>query len=185
MKKLFTILALVLTVALCASFAVSAETLTETLTALGTTATQDVSLRYDPVDEATVYSVDVVWEGLEFSYDAGDKSWNAADHSYTTTTEADWVNSDATVTVTNHSNAAVAVNVTYAPVAGAAVDVTITGANDGSNGLVKTFELDAGVEGAASSADKEVVTIAADESDVPTAAATKLGTVTVTVTAAN
>lgn len=180
MKKLFTILALVLTVALCASFAVSATTYTN----LASIPSQDVSLTYDPVSEATVYSVDVAWEGLEFSYDAGDKSWNAADHSYTTT-GAGWVNSDATVTVTNHSNAAVAVNVTYAPVADAEVDVTITDANDGSNGLVKTFELDAGVEGAANSADNEVVTIAADESDVPTAAAAKLGTVTVTVTAAN
>lgn len=179
MKKLFTILALVLTVALCASFAVSAEK----LTAVGTTATQDVSLKYDPVSEATVYSVDVVWEGLEFSYDAGAKSWNAANHSYTTTKNADWVNSDATVTVTNHSNAAVAVNVTYAPVAGAAVDVTITGADAGSNDLVKTFTLDAGEEGEFDSADKEVVTIAADESDVPTAAADKLGTVTVTIAA--
>lgn len=180
MKKLFTILALVLTVALCASFAVSAET----LTALGTTATQDVSLTYDPVDEATVYSVDVAWEGFAFSYNAGDKEWKPADHSYETT-GAGWVNSDATVTVTNHSNAAVAVNVTYAPVVGAAVDVTITDADQDTDGLVKTFTLDAGVEGAFASADNEVVTIAADENDVPTAAAAKLGTVTVTVTAAN
>ena len=180
MKKLFTILALVLTVALCASFAVSATTYNN----LASIPAQDVSLTYDPVNEATVYSVDVVWEGLEFSYDAGNKAWNAADHSYTTT-GADWVNSDATVTVTNHSNVAVAVNVTYAPVASAAVDVTITDADQDTDGLVKTFTLDRGVEDAANSADNEVVTIAADTSKTPTAAAAKLGTVTVTVTAAN
>lgn len=180
MKKLFTILALVLTVALCASFAVSATTYTD----FASIPSQDVSLTYDPVNEATVYSVDVVWEGLEFSYDAGDKAWNASEHTYTTT-GAGWVNSAATVTVTNHSNVAVAVNVTYAPVADAAVDVTITNADAGSNDLVKTFELDAGVEGDAENADNEVVTIAADTSVTPTAAAAKLGTVTVTVTAAN
>ena len=88
MKKLFTILALVLTVALCASFAVSAETYKN----LASIPAKDVSLTYDPVNEATVYSVDVVWEGLAFSYDAGDKAWNAADHSYTTT-GAGWGNS--------------------------------------------------------------------------------------------
>lgn len=180
MKKLFTILALVLTVALCASFAVSAEK----LTALGTTAPQNVTLTYDPINEATVYSVDVAWDDLAFSYDAGDKEWKPADHSYETK-NAGWGNSDATVTVTNHSNAAVAVNVTYAPVTDAAVDVTITDADQDTDGLVKTFELEAGEEGAFASADKKVVTLVADTSVVPTEAAAKLGTVTVTVTAAN
>lgn len=57
---------------------------------------------------ADVISVDVQWEGLEFTYTAGNAgTWNPADHSYTGTTEGSWSDTKGSVTVTNHSNVTV------------------------------------------------------------------------------
>lgn len=175
MKKLFTILALVLTVALCASFAVSAETLTETLTALGTTAPQNVTLDYDPINEATVYSVDVAWDDLAFSYDAGDKEWKPANHSYETK-NARWTNTDGSITVTNHSNAAVAVTVAYTDATDGDVDVSL------ANGTFKLDRAVAGTELDEADAKTATLTVNTATSTVPTADAT-VGTVTVTIAA--
>lgn len=172
MKKLFTILALVLTVALCASFAVSAET---NLADLGTTAPQNVTLTYDPVNEATVYSVDVVWDDLAFSYDAGNKTWNAGNHSYTTT-GAGWTDTAGSIIVTNHSNADVAVTVVYTDATEGKVVVSLT------NGI---FELDraaVGTEHDAAPTGTATLTVNTATSTAPTADAT-VGTVTVTIAA--
>ena len=177
MKKLFTILALVLTVALCASFAVSAET----LTALGTTAPQNVTVDYQPATDDTdtvVYSVDVAWADLEFTYNAGTEKWNPTAHDYTTSNDdGEWTNTNGSITVTNHSNADVAVTVGYTDATDGAVDVSLT------NG---TFELESAVGKAFAEADADTATLAVDTatSTAPTADAT-VGTVTVTIAAAN
>ena len=176
MKKLFTILALVLTVALCASFAVSAVTYTE----LGEY-TNPVTVDYVPVTDDTttvVYSVDVAWTDLEFTYSAGTEKWNPTAHDYTTSkNDAGWTNTDGSITVTNHSNADVDVTVAYAKAAGYNVKVDVTNAE---------FTLESAVGTAVGEADAETVTFAVDTaaSTAPAADAT-VGTVTVTVTAAN
>lgn len=177
MKKLFTILALVLTVALCASFAVSAETYTN----LASIPAQDVTVDYVPATDDTdtvVYSVDVAWTDLEFTYSAGTEKWDPTTHDYTTSkNDADWTNTDGSITVTNHSNADVDVTVAYAKAAGYNVKVDVTNAE---------FTLESAVGTAFDDADAETVTFAVDTaaSTAPAADAT-VGTVTVTVTAAN
>ena len=56
---------------------------------------------------ATVYSVDITWEDMSFTYTAaGQGTWDPENHSYTGGSEASW-SSSKNITVTNHSNAAV------------------------------------------------------------------------------
>ena len=173
MKKLFTILALVLTVALCASFAVSATTYNN----LASIPAQDVSLTYDPVNEATVYSVDVAWTDLTFTYSAGTEKWDPTKHTYSISNDdADWTNTDGSITVTNHSNADVDVTVEYAKATGYDVEVDVT------NG---EFTLESAVDKAVSAADFETVTFSVDTaaSTAPTVDDATVGTVTVTIAA--
>ena len=177
MKKLFTILALVLTVALCASFAVSAETYTN----LASIPAQDVTVDYVPATDDTdtvVYSVDVAWTDLTFTYSAGTEKWDPTKHTYSISNDdADWTNTDGSITVTNHSNADVDVIVAYAKAEGYNVKVDVTNAE---------FTLESAVDKAVNAADAKTATLTLDTatSTVPTADAT-VGTVTVTVTAAN
>ena len=51
-----------------------------------------------------VYSVDIQWSGLSFTYDAGGKEWNPSIHDYNITEGTGWAESNAQITVTNHSN---------------------------------------------------------------------------------
>lgn len=177
MKKLFTILALVLTVALCASFAVSAETYTN----VASIPAQDVNVDYVPATDDTttvVYSVDVAWTDLTFTYSAGTEKWNPTYHDYSTPkNDGNWTNTDGSITVTNHSNADVDVTVAYSKAEGYNVKVDVTNAE---------FTLESAVGTAVGEADAETVTFAVDTaaSTAPAADAT-VGTVTVTVTAAN
>ena len=56
---------------------------------------------------ATMYSVDITWEDMSFTYTAaGQGTWDPENHSYTGGSEASW-SSSKNITVTNHSNAAV------------------------------------------------------------------------------
>ena len=175
MKKLFTILALVLTVALCASFAVSAETYTE----LGEYTNPVIVDRTPATDDTTtiVYSVDVAWTDLAFTYSAGTEKWNPTYHDYSTPkNDGNWTNTDGSITVTNHSNADVDVTVEYAKATGYDVEVDVT------NG---EFTLESAVDKAVSAADFETVTFSVDTaaSTAPTVDDANVGTVTVTIAA--
>lgn len=72
---------------------------------------------YQPEDEAaTVYSVDVSWGSMEFTYTDGDvsKTWNPSTHQYTKSVgEGNWSNQAGAneVTVTNRSNKALTATV--------------------------------------------------------------------------
>lgn len=55
----------------------------------------------------TVYSVDIKWEGLSFTYEAAGTQWNPGTHQYEENGEAGWASNTGTITVTNHSNAAI------------------------------------------------------------------------------
>lgn len=64
---------------------------------------------------ADVISADIQWEGLEFTYTAGNVgTWNPADHSYTGSTEGSWSDEKGSITVTNHSNVAVTASFGFA-----------------------------------------------------------------------
>lgn len=71
----------------------------------------DLTVNYtDYVAAEKVYSLDVVWENSDFSfdYDAGSEgTWNPAEHRFENSVPAKWIDDDLNVTVANHSNAAV------------------------------------------------------------------------------
>ncbi len=111
MKKLISLL-LALTFVLSLSTTAFAATLDNT----GESDTADVTATYVAGQSAgTVYSVDVAWEGLTFTYNgAAEGTWDPATHSYNGSTEAGWAEGNGTITVTNHSNAAITATASYA-----------------------------------------------------------------------
>ena len=80
----------------------------------------DVTAKYnDGVTEPAVYSVDLAWEDMTFTYnESGTRTWNPDTHTYTDTTSAGWDKTTATIQMTNHSNVAVDVDLTYNPCGG-------------------------------------------------------------------
>ena len=87
---------------------------TETITG-GTSAT--VTGTIEPLEEAaTVYSVDIQWGSLEFTYEVPAQVWDTETHTYKSPDDAipQWVCEDGAnqVTVVNRSNAGIDVTVT-------------------------------------------------------------------------
>lgn len=91
----------------------------------------DVYVTYqEGASSPTIYSVDIVWESMEFTYTAASKgTWNPSTHTFTDAGEASWSFANNKITVTNHSNADVNTSFSYTPAAnfravnGAFVDV--------------------------------------------------------------
>ena len=77
----------------------------------------DVTAKYnDGVTEPAVYSVDLAWEDMTFTYnESGTRTWNPDTHTYTDSTTSGWDKITAAVTATNHSNAQVTVKFDYTP----------------------------------------------------------------------
>ena len=167
MKKIVT---LILTMTLVISMNITAF-------AVGT-GSQDISVKGRYLDNTTVptvYSVDVTWESMEFTYtESGTMTWNPDNHTYADSTSGAWVANGNTVTVTNHSNA----NVT-ASFAFHALETynTITGSFD-----IDSKILNAGIIGGYDNADKVVATLTLAGALAETATDfTKVGTITVTI----
>ena len=79
---------------------------------------------------ATIYSVDIVWQSMEFTYtSASEGTWDPETHDYTNKQDASWSFVNNKITVTNHSNTEVNATFSYTPaanfdtVSGAFVDV--------------------------------------------------------------
>lgn len=136
----------------------------------------DVQGRYqDNTTASTVYSVDVTWDAMQFTYtESGSMTWNPADHTYSDSTSAGWTANGNTVTVVNHSNAPVTASFRFDALANYN---TVTGSFD-----IASETLDAGVEGDYDAADKVTAaltldgTLAEDVTDY-----TKIGTITVRI----
>lgn len=78
------------------------------VTASGGSQSAEVTGTYASKDVKTVYSVDITWEGLSFTYNEAFKGeWNTTSHTYENSTEAGWNNNKGTFLIVNHSNAAV------------------------------------------------------------------------------
>lgn len=107
MKKIITA---ALVVAMLSAMPLSAFAASP-VTAIGETDGKDVTGIYTAgSSNATVYSVDVSWGAMEFTYtDASEGTWNPSTHTFDGATAAAWSWADESnkVTVTNHSNAAV------------------------------------------------------------------------------
>lgn len=68
----------------------------------------DVTVGITTGTPTTVYRVDVAWENTDFTYYAEySNSWDPTSHSYKSSSGDTWSHKVATITVTNHSNAAV------------------------------------------------------------------------------
>ena len=168
MKK---ITALILALTLVMSMSITAFA-----TTVGT-GDQDIDVKGKYLDNSTtptIYSVDVTWGAMEFTYtESGAMTWNPADHTYTDSTAAAWVANGNTVTVTNHSNAEVTASFAFN-----ALDYnTVTGSFD-----IASETLDAGVVDGYDAADKVVATLTLAGSLAETVTNfTKIGTITVTI----
>ena len=173
MKKLFTIIALVLTVALCTSFAAGAVTVSGN----GNSTSTDVSISYEATTQDTttvIYSVEIEWTDIEFVYNAGQTQWNPGTHEYDATkTAGSWTNDKGSVKVTNHSNAAIRANVAFATAANGDATMTVTTPNIDVISAV-------GSEVAAAPSGTTELTV----SGTPNAAGS-IGTLTVTINSVN
>lgn len=137
----------------------------------------DVKGTYQAGGSDAVYSVDIAWTDMSFTYTgAGEGTWNPETHQYEGGTEASWTDSNASVTVINHSNAAVKATASYQAETGYE-STTMTFGNNGAT--VATAE---GTEFA--KAPSATITITPTGSLAQTANGGKIGTITVSIAAA-
>lgn len=138
----------------------------------------DVTAKYnDSATVPTVYSVDLTWEDMTFTYnESGTRIWDPDTHTYTDTTYAGWDKDTAAVTATNHSNTKVTVSFTYTPQGDTGVTASMS---------KLSFILAAGVENEPNDAatDSSLLTIKGDtKPNSPVAAeGVTIGTITVTI----
>ena len=80
--------------------------------------THDVYVTYQEGESsATIYSVDIVWESMEFTYtSASEGTWNPSTHTFIDVEGASWSFANNKITVTNHSNADVNTSFSYTPI---------------------------------------------------------------------
>lgn len=173
-------LALVLTLAMVFSLA-PLSAYADTITGLGGTASCDVKATYVAGSSGgagtKVYSVDIVWGDMAFTYTEEAGVWNPATHETTGAGGGIWSvnNTDGNkIKVTNHSNAAVTATFSYAAAPG--YD-SISGSFDKTT-LNLATAVDTEVSNAPSDTAALTLTGALASS---TAANTTIGTITVTL----
>lgn len=174
MKKILT---LMLSLALLCVMAVPAMA-ADTISQKDGSASANVKGTYVPGSgTATVYSVDIAWGSLEFTYtDASKGTWNPDNHSYDGAVVAAWSCEDGAdkITVTNHSNA----EVNFAFTAQAAADFEAITLNfDTSRAM-----LDSAVNTTYAAAPAHTITVTPSGAlTKDTIAGTVIGTITVTI----
>lgn len=138
--------------------------------------TIDVTASYKPAaSTGTVYNVDIVWDSMKFTYTETDsRVWDPGTHTYSGSAGGSWENSKADITVTNHSEAAVNVTISYNAVGQTGITGTI------ENG---TATLKAGALGKPEEADSMTATlkISGTPNSSVTEAGVKIGTITIKI----
>lgn len=136
----------------------------------------DVTAKYNEgATEPTVYSVDLTWEDMTFTYnESGTRTWDPDTHTYTDTTSAGWDKVTAAVTATNHSNVQVTVKFDYTPQGATGVNASMS---------KDSFKLAAGVENKPNEAatDRSILMITGTPNNSVTAEGVTIGTITVTI----
>ena len=138
----------------------------------------DVKGTYQPGGSgAVVYSVDIAWTDMNFTYTgAGEGTWNPETHQYSGSSEGAWTASDDSITVTNHSNAAVKATAKFEADSGYE-STTMTFGNNGA-----TVATAVGTEVA--SAPSATITVTPGGTLAESANGGKIGTITVNIAAA-
>ena len=136
----------------------------------------DVTAKYnDSATDPIVYSVDLKWDDMTFTYNEfGTRTWDPDTHTYTDTTSAGWDKTYAAVTATNHSNVQVTVKFDYTPQGATGVNASMS---------KDSFKLAAGVENRPNEAatDSSILTITGTPNNSVTAEGVTIGTITVTI----
>lgn len=136
----------------------------------------DVTAKYnDSTADPIVYSVDLKWDDMTFTYnESGTRTWDPDTHTYTDTTSAGWDKISAAVTATNHSNVQVTVKFDYTPQGATGVNASMS---------KDSFQLAAGVENKPNEAatNSSNLMIAGTPNNSVTAEGVTIGTITVTI----
>lgn len=124
MKKLSIIS---LSILLALSLSVTAWAVADSATWTGTSpsTTIPVTGTYQAIGDGTpVYSVDITWGSMEFTYQASGGAWNPETHTYGEGSSGTWTCEDGAnqITIKNHSNAYVNCDLKYT-----SIDSNITG----------------------------------------------------------
>lgn len=172
--------ALVLTLAMVFSLA-PLSAYADTIGTAGGTASHDVTATYRADSSGgaggTVYSVDITWGDMAFTYTAEAGIWDPAKHTYTDAKGGAWAvdkEGGNTITVTNHSNADVTAVFNYA-------------ADTGFDGITGTFDnasltLESAVGTTVEAAPKATASLSLNGAlGSTTTDNTKIGTITVTL----
>ena len=126
---------------------------------------------------AVVYSVDIAWTDMSFTYTgAGEGTWDPETHQYEGGTEASWTDSNASVTVTNHSNAAVKATASYQAETGYESTTMTFGNNEATVATAVGTEV--------ASAPSATITVTPGGTLAESANGGKIGTITVSIAAA-
>ena len=137
----------------------------------------DVKGTYQTGGSDAVYSVDIAWTDMSFIYTgAGEGTWDPETHQYSGSSEGAWTASNDSITVTNHSNAAVKATASYQAETGYE-STTMTFGNNGA-----TVATAVGTEVA--SAPSATITVTPGGTLAESANGGKIGTITVSIAAA-
>ena len=126
---------------------------------------------------AVVYSVDIAWTDMNFTYTgAGEGTWDPETHQYSGSSEGAWTASNDSITVTNHSNAAVKATASYQAETGYESTTMTFGNNEATVATAVGTEV--------ASAPSATITVTPGGTLAESANGGKIGTITVSIAAA-
>ena len=126
---------------------------------------------------AVVYSVDIAWTDMSFTYTgAGEGTWDPETHQYSGSSEGAWTASDDSITVTNHSNAAVKATAKFVADSGYESTTMTFGNNEATVATAVGTEV--------ASAPSATITVTPGGTLAESADGGKIGTITVSIAAA-
>ena len=126
---------------------------------------------------AVVYSVDIAWTDMSFTYTgAGEGTWNPETHQYSGSSEGAWTASNDSITVTNHSNAAVKATAKFVADSGYESTTMTFGNNEATVATAVGTEV--------ASAPSATITVTPGGTLAESADGGKIGTITVSIAAA-
>ena len=124
-----------------------------------------------------VYSVDIAWTDMSFIYTgAGEGTWDPETHQYSGSSEGAWTASDDSITVTNHSNAAVKATAKFEADSGYESTTMSFGNNEATVATAVGTEV--------ASAPSATITVTPGGTLAESANGGKIGTITVSIAAA-